>query len=200
VLALVVTTLASSARADDEGDYDPLVPGRAALRWRNQLGEARLHGAAVFSTPAHQGRVDATKTGWEAGYDFGSTPTLKNFRVGGVYGLHVRMVDDKTFTASPYYELDGGLRWGVAEIYSFYGVSWATVGVSHAKFALGLLSPRVGIAVGARLTTGLALHAYASSEFNWGVLGFDDYRAQMLGVRLTFLSPPAPPVSRARGE
>lgn len=172
---------------DEPGD-DPMQPGRSTLRWQNQIGEGRLEGAALFSTPRHGGGT--TTTGWEAGYAAGSTPQLKWFRIGGVYGLHVKMWDDKSFTVSPYYELTGGLRVGPAELFAFYGVSWVNIGVSHTKFALGLLSPRAGIALGSRIGRGLAVHGFIASEYNWGVLGFDDFRTQMIGLRVTLLSPP----------
>ena len=176
---------------DEPGD-DPLQPGRSTLRWQNQIGEGRLEGAALFSTPRHGGRT--TTTGWEAGYAAGSTPQLKWFRIGGVYGLHVKMWDDKSFTLSPYYELTGGIRVGPAELFAFCGVSWINIGVSHTNFALGLVSPRAGVALGSRIGRSVALHGFVASEYNWGVLGFDDFRTQMVGLRVTLLSAPAPTV------
>ncbi len=172
---------------DEPGD-DPTKPGRSALRWQNQLGEGRLEGAVLFSTPRNGGGTSTT--GWEAGYAAGSTPQLKWFRIGGVYGLHAKMWDDKSFSVSPYYELTGGFRLGPAELFAFTGMSWINVGVSHTKFALGLVSPRAGIALGTRIGPNFAVDAFVAAEYNWGVLGFDDFRTQMVGLRVTVLSPP----------
>lgn len=175
---------------------DPSEPGRAALRWRNQIGETRFHAAALFSTPVRDGGGEHAH-GVELGYTMGMTPGLRRFRIGGAYGILARAIDDKTFLLAPYYELGGGFRYSVAEIYAFAGVAWFELGAAHAKVALGLLSPRAGIVVGSRISEGLALHAFVATEYNWGVLGYDDFRTQLFGLRLTFLTPPADDTSAA---
>lgn len=94
----------------------------------------------------------------------------------------LRAVDDKTFLLSlPYADVTGGVRFSFVELYAFVGVSWLTLGISHAEFAFGALAPRAGVALGAQTRT-VSTHAFVATEYQPFLVGSSDVRSYVFGL------------------
>jgi len=162
-----------------------VAPGRAALRWKNQLAETVLQGSYVQSTNVDN--PSSVSRGAELGLLFGITPLLSNYRIGGRQGFLLRGAQSNRWFLGPLYsELTGGFRLGPVEAHTFVGVSWLNLGGGPDGFLLGGISPRAGVAVGARLGA-LELHALVATEYTVTFVGGPSERTHLFGLQFSFL-------------
>lgn len=181
MFALAAVTLGPPARA---GGDEPAAP----LRFANQARETRFD-AAWSRSRRNDARAEYVN-GLQVSLLFGASPQLERWRIGGASGAMFRAVDDKTFLLSlPYADLTGGIRAAFFEAYAFVGMSWLTVGISHAELAFGGLAPRVGVAAGVQ-TRPLYVHAFAASEYHPFLVGTSDIRAYVFGLSVALLDRP----------
>jgi hypothetical protein len=159
------------------------------LLWRNQQSETVGQAAYTSTVPAAANAPGVLNpvSGAELGLLFGMAPLLARFRIGGRQGFLVRGDELKRFSVGPLYsELTGGFRFGPLEANAFVGVSWLTLGGGPQGFLLGVTSPRVGLAIGARFSA-VEVHAFAASEYALILAGGSSERSQMVGLQFSLL-------------